>query len=114
MASCQFCHALAEGVKQTAGGVTSRKGKYQPLTGALEGGALSPSPSIFKAERLGWTGFPGDGADMVASVIECRANCGRFLSPSWLQLTKAVKVMIMNREVRWLCAQAPAIDGDPA
>lgn len=63
MSSGQFWHALAEGVKQTAGEVTSRKGKDQPLTGALEGGAFSLSPSVFKAERLGWT-----GVDMVASV----------------------------------------------
>jgi hypothetical protein len=67
MISSQFCHALAEGVKQTAGEVTSRKGRNQPLTGALKGGALSLSLSVFKAERLGWT-----GVDMVASVAECR------------------------------------------
>jgi hypothetical protein len=55
-----------------AGEVTSRKGQNQPLTGALEGGVLSLSPSVFKAERLGWAEVPGDGADMVASVVECR------------------------------------------
>jgi hypothetical protein len=25
------------------------------------------SASVFKAERLGWTGLPGDGADMAGS-----------------------------------------------
>jgi len=38
----------------------------KPLTGALKGDARSVSPSVLRAERLGWAELPGDGAGMMA------------------------------------------------
>lgn len=54
-----------EKVKQCPG--DPARAKDEPLAGPLRGGVLSLSPSVFKAERLGWTELPGDGADMAAS-----------------------------------------------